>query len=231
MVTARETCVLHEVHMSTTATERLKPLNIKCTSTDCTNNLHCFLLTKKMQQNGPSGRCRSCGVQLVDWARLFRKDVRDAKYTFESLQHELIRHHFWHLPISLYAVNYARRKGRLQLREAARKHIEHAVGRISHPREGQQTPREDKPNTNVIHYAQHATASCCRRCVEEWHGIPRDRELTAEEISYLTELAMLYVSSRLPDLAEGPIYVPPLRGVALRDSPIPQHETGSTHAH
>jgi len=224
--------VLLEVYMATNPTEGLKPLNIKCTSTACADGLHCFLLTKKMKQNGPSGRCRSCGTQLVDWARLFRKDVRDTEYTFESLQHELIRHHFWHIPISLYAVNYARRKGRLQLREAARKQIEHAVGRISHPREGQQTPREDKANTNVIHYAQHATASCCRRCVEEWHGIPRDRELTADEIGYLTELAMLYVSSRLPDLAEGPIYVPALRGVALRDSPAtPQQETGSPHAH
>lgn len=229
---ARETLVLHEVDMGTNPTEGLKPLNIKCTSTACADGLHCFLLTKKMKQNGPSGRCRSCGVQLVDWARLFRKDLRDATYTLESLKHELIRHHFWHIPISVFAVNYARRKGRLQLRDAARKQIEHAVGRIAHPREGQQTARETNPHANAIHYSQHATASCCRRCVEEWHGIPRDRELTAEEIDYLTELAMLYLTSRLPDLAEGPIYVPSLRGAGASDSPAtPNSETESTHAH
>jgi hypothetical protein len=218
--------------METNTTEGLKPLNIKCTSTACANGLHCFLLTKKMKKNGPSGRCRSCGVQLVDWTRLFNKDLRDAKYTLESLKHELIRHHFWHIPISVYALNYARRKGRLRLKEATRKQIEHAVGRISHPREGQQTARETNPHANAIHYAQHATASCCRRCVEEWHGIPRDRELRAEEIDYLTELAMLYLTSRLPDLAEAPICVPSLRGATVSDSPTTANpETESTHAH
>jgi len=217
--------------MATNPTEGLKRLDIKCTSTACADGLHCFLLTKKMKQTGPSGRCRACGVQLVDWARVFRKDLRDANYTLESLKYELIRHHFWHIPISVYAENYARRKGRLQLKGAARKQIEHAVGQIAHPREGQQTARETNPHANAVHYAQHATASCCRRCVEEWHGIPRDRELTTEEISYLTELAMLYIASRLPDLAEGPIYVPHLPGTAHAHSPeISPSESESSHA-
>ena len=216
--------------MATNPTGGLKPLNIKCTSTACANGLHCFLLTKKMKQNGPSGRCRSCGAELLDWVRLFRMDLNDAKYTLESLKYELIRHHFWHIPISVYAVNYARRKGRLQLKEAARKQIGHAVGRTSHPREGQQTPRETNPHANAVHYAQHATASCCRRCVEEWHGIPRDRDLTAEEIDYLTELAMLYVTSRLPDLAEGPIYVAPLHGAEVSDPARAAQSEGETYA-
>ena len=228
----RETHVLHEVAMTTNPTEGLKPLNIKCTSSACADGLHCFLLTKKMKQNGPSGRCRSCGAELVDWARVFRKDLRDVTYTFECLKYELIRHHFWHIPISVYAVNYARRKGRLQLKEAAYKQIEQAVRRISHPREGQQTPRETNPHANAIHFAQHATAACCRRCVEEWHGIPRDRELTPEEMTYLTELAMLYIDSRLPDLAEGPIYVPPRRGArGSNSSGTESPEREPVHAH
>lgn len=217
--------------MATNPTEGLKPLNIKCTSSACADGLHCFLLTKKMKQTGPNGRCRTCGVELVDWARVFRKDLRDANYTLESLKYELIRHHFWHIPISVYAENYARRKGKLQLKEAARKQIEHAVGKIAHPREGQQTARETNPHANAVHYAQHATASCCRRCVEEWHGIPRDRELTTEEINYLTELAMLYIASRLPDLAEAPIYVPHLHGAAHSHSTeISPSESESSHA-
>ena len=196
---------------TTNASEELKPLNIKCTSTDCTNNLHCFQLTQKMKRNGPAGRCRICGAQLVDWVRVHRGNLADASYTFEALRYELIRHHFWHIPVKPYAVNYARRKGRIALREAARKQITKAVGNPNHPRQGQQTHRETHPHANAIHYAQHATASCCRRCVEEWHGIPSDRELTNEEIQYLTELALLYVQARVPDLAEGPVHVPKLR--------------------
>jgi hypothetical protein len=223
-------CVPHEVNVTTTTgNEELKPLKISCTSTDCVNNLHCFQLTQKMKKNGPAGRCRTCGAELVDWARVHRGNLADAKYTFEAMRYELIRHHFWHIPVSLYAVNYARRKGRLQLKQAARNQIERAVKGIAHPREGQQTPRETNPHANVIHYAQHATASCCRKCVEEWHGIPRDRELTAAEIDYLTELVMLYAGSRLPDLSEGPVYVPSKGRTKL--DPTQTSRVEQPHAH
>ncbi len=193
--------------MSANPVEQLKPLNIKCTSTNCANNLHCFLLSKKLLEKGPAGRCRSCGAELVDWARVHKKDVLDVKYTFEAMRYELIRHHFWHIPLSEYAVNYARRKGKGALRLAANNQIERAVRSPIHPRQGRQTPREANPKANAIHYAQHATASCCRRCLEEWHGIERGRELSRKEINYLTELAILYVEARITDLAEGPVQI------------------------
>jgi Domain of unknown function (DUF4186) len=218
--------VLHEVNVSTTnASEELKPLKITCTSTDCKNNLHCFQLTQKMKKTGPAGRCRTCGVQLVDWARIHRGNLEDVDYTFESLRYEVIRHHFWHIPIKPYAINYARRKGRIALRQAARKQIVKAVASPNHPRQGQQTPRETNPHANAIHYAQHATASCCRKCVEEWHGIPMDRVLTEQELNYLTDLAMLYVAVRVPDLAEGPVHVPNLSASA--QSTTTEEENGT----
>ena len=43
-----------------------------------------------------------------------------------------------------------------------------------------QTPYRGHP----VFVAQHATATCCRSCLERWHGIPRGRELTAEERGY-----------------------------------------------
>lgn len=150
-------------------------------------------------------------MQLVDWARLHRGSLEDVAYTFESLRYEMIRHHFWHIVIKPYAINYARRKGRIALREAARKQIARAVASPNHPRQGQQTHRETNPHANAIHYAQHATASCCRKCVEEWHGFPMDRVLTEQELDYLTDLAMLYVVARVPDLAQGPVRVANVR--------------------
>jgi hypothetical protein len=213
--TVHRGCVLHEVNVNTTnASEELKPLKITCTSTDCKNNLHCFQLAQKMKKNGPAGRCRTCGAQLVDWPRVHRANLEDANYTFEALRYEMIRHHFWHILIKPYAINYARRKGRTALREAARKQIAAAIASPNHPRQGQQTHRETNPHANAIHYAQHATASCCRKCVEEWHGIPMDRELTEHELHYLVELAMLYVLAKVPDLAEGPVHVPNLGALA-----------------
>ena len=32
-----------------------------------------------------------------------------------------------------------------------------------------------------VFIAQHATATCCRSCLEKWHAIPSGRPLTAPE--------------------------------------------------
>jgi hypothetical protein len=205
---------------SNNSTSGLKPLNITCTSTDCANNLHCFRMTKKLLAQGQSGRCRRCGAELVDWGRVHKRDLNDAHYTFEALRFELIRHHFWHVLMSRRAVNYARRKGRIALRAAAEHQIRKLVGSEKHPREGRQTPRETSPHANAIHYAQHATASCCRRCVAEWHAIPEGRPLTDSEVLYLTELALLYIEDRMPDLSDNPVQVPKMRAASERKKSV-----------
>lgn len=85
------------------------PLDIKCTSTDCDNDLHCFKQLKKMTPD-QRGKCRVCGADLVDWKRLHGRDKNDAAHTFAALQHELIRHHFFHRPVDDKALRHARRK-------------------------------------------------------------------------------------------------------------------------
>ena len=102
-------------------TEFLKPppLDVHCTSSDCENDLHCFKQLKKMMPD-ERGRCRACGADLVDWNCLHKRDLDDAAHTFEALQHELIRHHFFHVEIDDTAKRHAQRKGRVKLKEAAR---------------------------------------------------------------------------------------------------------------
>lgn len=184
-----------------------KPLGIKCTSTDCERGLHCFRQTRRMRRDNVRGPCRECGVNLVDWERLQQHDLGDIAYTFDALKHELVRHHFWHVPIDLQAVNHARRKGKGGVQEAAIQRIRKSVASPNHPREGRQTPFLG----NALYYGQHAVAACCRACIEEWHDIPRDRELSEEEIRYLAELVTLYVYHRLPELTEKGEKVAPIR--------------------
>ena len=43
--------------------------------------------------------------------------------------------------------------------------------------DGKQTPMRGHP----AFVAQHATATCCRSCLEKWHGIAAGRELRPEE--------------------------------------------------
>ena len=177
---------------------RLKPLKISCTSSDCENELHCFLQTRNMLAASQGGRCRSCGADLVDWRRVHKRDPADAAYTFAALKYELIRHHYWHAEIDQRAMNHARRKGKIGMQAAAESRIQKYVGPAQPPFDGRQTPKSG----NALFYAQHATASCCRKCIEDWHGIPQGRELTGDEVMYLTTLLMLYVNERLPFLTK-----------------------------
>ncbi|MBB2156329.1 DUF4186 domain-containing protein [Gluconacetobacter diazotrophicus] len=48
-------------------------------------------------------------------------------------------------------------------------------------RDGRQTPWRGHP----VFVAQHATATCCRGCLEKWHGLARGRELDAPERAYV----------------------------------------------
>lgn len=189
----------------------LKPLKIKCTDSDCSNNLHCFLKTKRLAARGRVGRCRNCEADLVDWPRVSRRDVSDVEYTFEALRLELIRHHFWHIPLTSRAINHAKRKGRVILRSFARKQLQHLIGNARNHREGYQTARETSRNANAVHFAQHATASCCRKCVEEWHGIPPGRAMSETELDYFTQLVMRYLDDRIPELTDEGAVIPPIR--------------------
>lgn len=189
-----------------------KPLRISCTTADCDAGLHCFLRTQKMVRENKIGRCRYCDADLVDWSRVHQRDPLDSEYTFQALRNEYIRHHMWHVPIDQRAANHARRKGTEGLKLAAVKRIRTSVGPAQPSRDGFQTGWSG----NVLYLAQHATATCCRRCVQEWHGIPQGVELSDEVVSYFADLLMRYTNDRMPDLAENGEYVPPIMTQVLR---------------
>ncbi len=188
-----------------TKSKKLEPLKLSCTSSDCGNNLHCFKKSREMAES-ERGQCRSCGVKLIDWQRIHRRDINDASFIFSSLKYEMIRHHYWHKTIDQKAENYARRKGKVLLRQAVKNRLTKSLS-PTNVFDGRQTPHEG----NIIYYAQHALACCCRKCLEYWHGIPKNKTLSEGEIEYLTDLAMMYVNERLPDLENQGKKIPSIR--------------------
>jgi hypothetical protein len=48
-------------------------------------------------------------------------------------------------------------------------------------KDGRQTPYRGHP----VFVAQHATATCCRGCLEKWHHIPKGRPLTQDEQAHV----------------------------------------------
>jgi hypothetical protein len=187
-----------------------KTLKIKCTDSDCGSGLHCFKATDEMLAKQNVGPCRQCGAQLIDWERIHSRDLRDAHNTLAMLKMEKVRHFFWHLPLSERAINHARRKGKSGIRERVRSHLSSAIG-PAHPwHDGFQTPMQ-KDESTALPYAQHATATCCRDCLDYWHGIPKGEALSDAELDYLTELMCLYIEDRIPTLTENGEYIPPIR--------------------
>jgi len=193
--------------MSAEDSSPLEPLKLSCSTSDCENELHCFRETKRLASAHPHGACQACGAQLIDWDRVHARSFEDVGATFAALRHEWVRHHFWEAPFDQRAVNHALRAGRTKLDEKIEARIRSAVAPAMPFRDGSQTPFSGQ----VTFYGQHAVAACCRKCVEYWHGIPRGRPLTDEEIGYLSRLVRLFVDLRLPDLPLHGQYVPPIR--------------------
>jgi len=187
--------------MSETATKKkhkLTPLGFTCSSTECPNGLHYFGGKRKKNDN-PIGSCQDCGADLIDWERVRKQDLADFEYKLKSLKKEFIRHKYWeHVPIKESAVLRARRKGLLRTRASAERILRRLVGPANPYRDGHQTPYQ---SDDIENYGQHATACCCRKCIELWHGVPQGRDLTDEETSYLVDLVMEFVKYKLPTLS------------------------------
>jgi hypothetical protein len=187
-----------------------KALQISCDTADCSQGLHCFRATKEMAAKNRAGVCRKCGADLIDWPRVHQCDLQDVEYTFKALKYEWIRHHFWHKVLNKKAINHARRKGRRGLQVAARRHVEGTIGPARPFRDGFQTTMSGDAPT-AIPFAQHATATCCRKCLEYWHGIPTGQPLTSEQLDYCAKLICLFIEERIPELTEDGEYVAPIR--------------------
>ncbi len=59
--------------------------------------------------------------------------------------------------------------------------------------DGKQTPYSGHP----VFVAQHATACCCRGCLQKWHGIAPERLLSNEEQHYIVEVLMRWLGQEL----------------------------------
>ena len=58
-------------------------------------------------------------------------------------------------------------------------------------KDGKQTPYRGHP----VFVAQHATATCCRSCLQRWHGIEKGRELTGDELAYAVDVVARWIES------------------------------------
>jgi len=174
--------------------------NRECLKTDCKKDLHCFRQEQRRrpQQILTGQPCYKCGADLVDWEVMYQRNIENARETFGFMKKEWIRNKYWTLTIDEKAMNSAKRIGRKGMPAAIEKRLRTSVGGAHPFRDGGQTPMEG----NILYYAQHATACCCRKCIEYWHGIQAGKELSKSEINYMVQLMLLFIDERLPGLKD-----------------------------
>lgn len=84
---------------------------------------------------------------------------------------------------------YIKEKGINRIRSHAYDFINKRLAPKYIENDGKQTPMKGHP----VFIAEHATATCCRGCLEKWHHIPKERELTKEEIDYIINVIMKWI--------------------------------------
>lgn len=88
---------------------------------------------------------------------------------------------------------YIQEKGIDTIRQHAINFIKTRIAPHSPTNDGKQTPMRGHP----AFIAQHATATCCRGCIQKWHGIQKGVELSDQEIQFLVELIMGWIEGQI----------------------------------
>ena len=81
-------------------------------------------------------------------------------------------------------IDYISNKGIKEIEKHATKFIQERLSTSNPKNDGKQTPYRGHP----VFIAQHATATCCRGCLEKWHHISKNRPLTKEEQLYIVTI-------------------------------------------
>lgn len=88
---------------------------------------------------------------------------------------------------------YIKDKGLEKIKSHAEDFIRDRIAPSEPVNDGKQTPMRGHP----VFIAQHATATCCRGCIEKWHKFPQYRELTQTEQEYLVSIIMEWIKRQI----------------------------------
>jgi Domain of unknown function (DUF4186) len=111
-----------------------------------------------------------------------------------------------------------RDRGLAQLRgpDTLRRHAHDLIAKKLAPaqpdKDGKQTPYRGHP----VFVAQHATATCCRSCLQRAHEIPKGRELTAAEQDYVVDVICRWIERELGTGLDGQLHIGDVEPERLR---------------
>lgn len=84
---------------------------------------------------------------------------------------------------------YIEDKGIDKIRNHAYDFVTKRLADTSNVTDGKQTPMKGHP----VFIAQHATGTCCRRYLEKWHYISKNKNMTDDDIKYVVDIIMSWI--------------------------------------
>ena len=118
--------------------------------------------------------------------KLNSKDLTIIKNKIQELSKSTFRTSF-HL--NKKEIEYIKKNGLNKVEQHAYEFIKKNLAPSNIPNDGKQTPTHNHP----VFPARHATATCCRGCLEKWHHIKKGKELTDNEIKYIISIIMYWI--------------------------------------
>ena len=97
---------------------------------------------------------------------------------------------------------YIREKGIDTIREHAARIVRQRLSDAVPKNDGRQTPMRGAPTGHPVFLGQHATGTCCRGCLEKWHGIPQGRPLSDAEQAGVVDVLMQWIDRQMREQAE-----------------------------
>ncbi len=116
--------------------------------------------------------------------------MNNIEYYFTKLQKSKFRSSF-HLKEKDKL--YIKEKGLTKIQNDTLYFIEHRLASSFPKNDGKQTPMHGHPSF----IAFHATATCCRGCMNKWYHIPKGRKLTSNEKKFICDLVMAYLKKEM----------------------------------
>lgn len=89
-------------------------------------------------------------------------------------------------------IKYIREKGMEKIKEHAYDFVNNRLSSSIILNDGKQTPMRGHP----VFIAQHATATCCRGCLEKWHHINSSLELTSKQKDYIVNIIIRWINKK-----------------------------------
>lgn len=116
--------------------------------------------------------------------------MRDFEELFDRFSKSKFRSGFKLKPAD---IEYINKKGLRILEQHARDFVLKRLAPAEPKNDSRQTPMKGHP----VFVAQHATATCCRKCLFKWHEIPPHKPLSKSEIDYVVLVLTAWIKNQV----------------------------------